>query len=246
MKEIVANTKADITSLSNPTQKKPKASLKWAAWLSSRSEACKHRCEGCVHNSLNNSGSKFLYAYLTSNLLQVIPLILKPAKIIKQITSSEKIKDSCKFALFVTIFSFTYKAALCFIRRLVIWYNSKTSRQIEPDKVAAPLAGFIAGLSLAVDSAFRRQFIAVLAMSRFLETGLSLAEGKQAIPKVWQRNLWLWLLANLLTQYYLSCEKDLLNGSIKSFYTHWAQMKPNDKIQVEVWHRMKQDKSPFW
>jgi hypothetical protein len=46
--------------------------------------------------------------------------------------------------------------------------------------------------------------------------------------------------------YFLGSEKDLLNGSIKSFYTHWAQMKPNDKIQVEVWHRMKQAQSPFW
>lgn len=199
-----------------------------------------------MQHSLQNSGSQFLHAYLASNLLQAIPLALKPAKVLKLITSSQKIKDSCKFALFVTIFSFTYRAALCFIRRLVIWVNAKTNRKIKPDKVAAPLAGFIAGLSLALDSVFRRQFVAVLAMSRFLEAGLSLAEGKQAVPKVWQRDLWLWIGANLLTQYFLSCEKDLLNGSIKSFYTHWAQMKPNDKIQVEVWHRMLQDKSPFW
>jgi hypothetical protein len=59
-------------------------------------------------------------------------------------------------------------------------------------------------------------------MSRFLETGLSLTEEKKAIPKVWMRNLWLWLFANLATMYFLGCEKDLLNGGIKSFYTHWA------------------------
>jgi len=83
-------------------------------------------------------------------------------------------------------------------------------------------------------------------MSRFLETGLSLTEDKKLIPKVWMRNLWLWLFANLVAMYFLGSEKDLLSGSIKSFYTHWAQMKPNDKIQVEVWHRMKQAQSPFW
>ena len=83
-------------------------------------------------------------------------------------------------------------------------------------------------------------------MSRFLETGLSFTEDKKVIPKVWKRNLWLWLFANLVAMYFLGSEKDLLNGSIKSFYTHWAQMKPNDKIQVEVWHRMKQAQSPFW
>lgn len=68
-----------------------------------------------------------------------------------------------------------------------------------------------------------------------------MAEDRKLIPKVATKEVYLFLAANLLAQYYLSCEKDLLNGSIRSFYTHWAQMTQNDKIQVEVWHRMCHD-----
>ena len=96
-------------------------------------------------------------------------------------------------------------------------------------------------MTLAFDSAYRRQFVAVLALSRFLETSINLAEGTGTVPKIAYKDFYMWLGANLLTQYFLSCEKDVLNGGIKSFYVHWAQMTPNDKIQVEVWHRMRAD-----
>jgi hypothetical protein len=49
-----------------------------------------------------------------------------------------------------------------------------------------------------------------------------LAESKKTIPKVKNREFYLWMFGNLLTQYFLSCEKDLLNSGVKKFYMHWA------------------------
>ena len=104
----------------------------------------------------------------------------------------------------------------------------------------------MSALALVLDARSRRTFLAVVTMSRMIDTGLSLAEEKKVIPALKHRDLYLWLFTNLCTQYALSCNKDILNKGVAKFYTHWAQMYPNDKIQVDVWHRMRADKSPFW
>ena len=63
-----------------------------------------------------------MYAYLAANLLSIIPLLLglKFKRIYKLLTSPSKIKDSCKFALFVGLLDVVYKAVLCLMRRLLI------------------------------------------------------------------------------------------------------------------------------
>jgi len=131
-------------------------------------------------------------------MLQIIPLVLglKVKKIFKLLTSRQKIKDSCKFSLFVALFGFVYKACLCLFRRIALKF---CGTEAETDRLAAPLAGFVAGFTLSLDSPFRRQFVAVLALSRFIETSLNLAEGHETIPKVAYKDFYMWLAANLLT-----------------------------------------------
>jgi hypothetical protein len=75
MKEVVSTSILESQSLpSEANSQVSKANKKvFASCLSSRTAACKHNCEGCLENSLQNSGSKFLYAYLASNLFQAIP-----------------------------------------------------------------------------------------------------------------------------------------------------------------------------
>ena len=108
----------------------------------SRTAICKHKSEGCLANSFENLISKFVYAYAASNMIQVIPLILglKAKKIFKLLTSRQKIKDSCKFSLFVAFFSFVYKACLCLFRRFVLKFSAKYE---DADRLAAPLAGLL-------------------------------------------------------------------------------------------------------
>jgi hypothetical protein len=96
-------------------------------------------------------------------------------------------------------------------------------------------------MSMFLDTRSRRQFLAVLAASRLIETSINLSENYKVIPKVNGKQTILFCAANLITQYLLSSEKELLNGQIKSFYTHWAQMTPNDRVLQDVWHRMRSD-----
>lgn len=189
--------------------------------------------------------SKFIYAFGASTLLRIIPLLasLKWKKVLAQIVSREKARDSCKFALFVALLSFVYKAVLCLARRLILRFSKSEQTLSQPDKVAAPLAGFFAGLTLCLDSPFRRQFIAAITMSRLLETSINLGESRETIPVVKDKELKLFVAANLVSMYLLGCESDMLNGSLKSFYTHWAQMTPNDKNLVDIWHRMRVDRT---
>ena len=150
--------------------------------MNSRTHVCQHESRGCLQNCFKNVVSYFYYSYIASNLLQAVPLLigLKFKKLVDLITSKNKIKDSCKFALFVTVFNLVYKSILCVTRRLVIINQRRQNKsQIHPDKICAPIAGFCAGITLLLDSKFRREFIAVIALSRFMETSINLAEEKQ-------------------------------------------------------------------
>ena len=129
-------------------------------------------------------------------MLQAIPLLAggKFKKLIKFLISKRNIRDSSKFALFVAIFNLMYKAILCLCRRIALKFKYENV-----DRISAPIAGLCAGLTLKIDSRFRREFVSVLALSRFIETGLNLAESNKTIPKVANREFYLWMFGNLIT-----------------------------------------------
>ena len=100
------------------------------------------------------------------------------------------------------------------------------------------------------ENKFRKQYLTVLAMSRLIDTGLNLLQ-KLEMPKQLQpgerdieslnrnnvRDFWLWMAANMMTNYAVSCHRQILNVDVAKFYGGWAQMTRPDKQLIEVWHR---------
>ena len=134
--------------------------------------------------------------------------------------------DSAKFGLFLMLFNSLYKLVLCTMRRL----------GFQNDRINAPIAGFISALSIAFDSKQRRMLFSVLILSRCLETCCNKAE--TAGLRIPYRSVVFWVLANCFLQSCYALESDLMNRGLAKFFGVWSQMQPNDKIQVEVWHRM--------
>ena len=146
-------------------------------------------------------------------------------------------KNHCeflKFGLFLMLFNSIYKAVLCLMRR----HSGKT------DKVNAPVAGFLSGLSLAVDVSRRRQLFAVLMMSRAIDASLINLENKGTLPKSKLKGVLLWVIANLFCQGSMGLNDSILNKGLLKFYKQWADMTPNDDLLRKTWIRSIQDGVP--
>lgn len=154
-------------------------------------------------------------------------MIFKPAKLLRNLLKAKNLFDSTRFGLFLMCFNTAYKMILCLLRR----FGMK-------DTVNAPVAGFVSAFSLAIDGGSRRELITVLTMSRALETSLKLGEESGTIPTFAHRDWILWMIANVFLQSSMGLKQSILNKSIAKFFATWSQMKPNDKILINVWHRM--------
>ena len=86
------------------------------------------------------------------------------------------------------------------------------------DKVNAPVAGFISALSLGIDVSHRRELLAVLLLSRAIESSLEIAETKKVIPTLKHRNFILWIFANCFIGSCVGIKQGILNGAVKKFY----------------------------
>ena len=95
--------------------------------------------------------------------------------------------DSTRFGLFLMCFNTAYKLVLCLLRRM----GSLN------DAVNAPIAGFVSGVTLAIDSTNRRQFITVFVMSRAFDTAMRMGESHGAIANVSRIEWSIWLGANV-------------------------------------------------
>lgn len=84
--------------------------------------------------------------------------------------SREKFKDSCKLALFAGLINAVYKAVLCLVRRMY-----PAEKTIRANKVAAPIAGFCAGMTLIFENNFRKQYLMIICLSRCLDASMNLA-----------------------------------------------------------------------
>ena len=131
-------------------------------------------------------------------------------------------------------FNTGYKLVLCLLRRL----GSLN------DRINAPVAGFFSALALVIDSSSRRELITVLTMSRAIESSLRCAETKGVIPVLKHRDLMLWVVANVVLQSAMGFKQGVLSVGQRKFFQTWSQMSANDKIMVNVWHRMYADGVP--
>ena len=102
----------------------------------------------------------FVVGFSIQFLLQNIFMIMKPVKLMQRVLKGQGIKQSAKFGLFMMCFNTLYKLVLCLLRRMGSLDDRKN----------APVAGFISGLSLMIDAKNRRQLIAVLVMSRAVDS----------------------------------------------------------------------------
>jgi len=74
----------------------------------------------------------------------------------------------------VALINSTYKTVLCFVRHL----NHNINSSFNPDKIGAPLAGFLSGLWIGLDDQDRRQILTILLVSRVSDTLLNLLVSK--------------------------------------------------------------------
>lgn len=140
--------------------------------MQARSVHCRHtQHELCVNNVVAGFFNNFKNGFIGSFILSAIPLLLKMKlkMIFKMLISKEKALDSCKLALFAGLLNATYKAVLCLVRRL---YPANMTERA--NQVAAPIAGFVAGMTLVFENQFRKQYLTIIALSRFVDTGLNL------------------------------------------------------------------------
>ena len=142
--------------------------------------------------------------------------------------------DSSRFGLFLMVLNTSYKLILCLLRRL----------GSENDKINAPVAGFISALSLALDAGHRRELLTGLMMSRAVDASLRMGEEKGVIPRLYHRDMILFVLANCFIGSLMGLKQGAMNDNVRKFYQKFSQMKTNDKIQVQVWHKMLQDGVP--
>ena len=154
-------------------------------------------------------------------------------------------KTSAKFGLFLMCFNTLYKLVLCVLRRLGSLDDRKN----------APIAGFISALSLMIDAKNRRQLLAVLIMSRAVDSLLVQIENhSQKVAKeapdtqhaifkpdsffMKNKSLFLWVIANTFLQGLMCLKPELLNKGLKKFFTQQSQQTKNDIIFKECWQKM--------
>ena len=128
------------------------------SWLLHKTEMCNHK-HGCVEHSLRGWYSSFLKGIAVKMFINSMFAALKPTKYFKTMLSWANQMDVFRFSLFLACMNTLYKALLCIMRR----FNKN-------DKINAPIAGFLAALSIAMDTKSRRMFIAVMMVARLLDT----------------------------------------------------------------------------
>lgn len=107
-------------------------------------------------------------------------------KLIKNITSYSSNRDNARFALFMAAMNALYKFFLCILRRI-----------LKSDKLAAPIAGFLAGLASAIDLKSRRELFLILLLSRLTDTTYSMAEERGYAKKISYGEVIAWVLCNM-------------------------------------------------
>mmetsp|Transcript_30359 Transcript_30359/g.37386 ORF Transcript_30359/g.37386 Transcript_30359/m.37386 type:complete len:170 (-) Transcript_30359:137-646(-) len=167
-------------------------------------------------------------------MLKNLLLLPKPARLLKNLRKLSTLLDCTRFGLFLMCFNTAYKLVLCLMRRL---------GNLD-DQVNAPVAGFFSALSLAIDNSNRRQLITILTMSRALESSIRIGESSGAVPKLQHRDLFLWVICNCFLQSAMGFRQSILQSGLRKFFQTWSQMKQNDRLLVDVWHKMYIDGVP--
>ena len=151
----------------------------------SRTHLCRHKLS-CYENIVNGFINTFTYSFVGKIILNNLQFLGNFAKLRKNLFSWKENKDHLQFSLFIGLMNGIYKMVLCLMRRL---YKS--------DKPAALVAGFCAGLCLAIDKKNRRILLTILILSRFLESSYKMAEKNNVVKPVPHAEVAIWVLCNV-------------------------------------------------
>jgi|TARA_B110000285_G_C14995661_1_gene548693 hypothetical protein len=169
------------------------------AWMLTRTPLCKHKY-GCYENVVIGLYRSFVNGLALKVAVNNITYITNINKLLKNLTSRKSNMDNLRFAVFLAVMNASYKLVLCVLRRY-----------LKSDKYAAPIAGFVAGLASAIDVKSRRQFATIIILSRFFDTLYSMAEKRGYATRVKYGEVFIWLMCNMLQQYAMAGEPDILN-----------------------------------
>ena len=185
-----------------------------------RTQYCTHKRHSCFENTLTAFLANFSYAFMGSTLLQILPPLFRRdfGKVLSSLLKNNKIMASTKLGLFIGLLSSVYKLVLCSLRRL---FRNRSKSEV--DKICAPIAGFCAGISMILDpSSARREFFAVTALARLIDSGFKKAEGDEIIPRSKNKEFWFFIFANFVSNYWMGCSSDVLNKGVYKFYGSWS------------------------
>jgi len=132
-------------------------------------------------------------------------------KLIKNMTSATSNADNLRFALFLALMCATYKAVLCFMRRVM-----------KDDRLNAPVAGFFAGLFVMLDVKKRRELLTVLILARMSDTICKMAVDHNVSPSIPKLDLITFFISSIGLQYCCGHETDILNKGHLKFQMKWA------------------------
>jgi hypothetical protein len=124
---------------------------------------------------LNGFKDALVFNVAVSKLFQLLKIIIKAGKgkmraaeILREILVIKDVRNHLLFALSMAGIKGGYQGILCWLRRFL-------SSHSDPDKIAAPIAGFLSSLFLLLDqSDLRRGLLAFFMITRVIDTLLNL------------------------------------------------------------------------
>ena len=169
------------------------------SWMLTRTHLCKHK-HGCTENVVIGFYQTFANMLAIKLLVNNASYLGNFKKLVRNLLSYKSNKDNVRWAVFLALMNATYKFFLCIFRRI-----------FKSDKMAAPFAGFLAGLTSAIDVKSRRELFLVLLLSRLTDTTYSMAEDRGYARRIKYGEVLVWVFCNMTQQYAMGIENDIMN-----------------------------------
>ena len=166
---------------------------------------CRHD-HSCMFNTIKGFLRSFIYALGLKLFVNNIGNVASPVKLLRNLMSVDSWRDNLRFVLFAAAMNGTYKTVLCFLRRIL---NS--------DKIAAPIAGFMAGLCCMIDTDKRRRLILMLLLTRLTSVSFSMGEARNLVKEFSAYSWVIFLASTTLAQICFMSESDSIDSKLKSF-----------------------------
>jgi len=198
-------------------------------WMLTKTKLCKHK-HGCYENVIMNMYTTFVKSLALKLLVSNYMYIFKVSKLFKNLKSWKSQRDNLRFALFWSLMSTVYRLILCLLRRI-----------LKTDKLAAPIAGFIAGLMSIIETPGRRKFYTILILSRFVDTAFRMVEYRKVVHIIPNFEVFLFIMGSISQCYAMWAENDIMNQGQLRFMIKWAQLKGRPMEMISTINRAVND-----